>query len=235
MININQIKKRFGKNIVLDGINLDIDEPGIYAILGPNGSGKTTLIKSILGMVIPDSGNIMINGGKVKKQSEYRHKIDYLPQIANFPGNLTVKELLKMIKDLRNSSIDDTSLINYFGINKFIDKKLGELSGGMKQKVNIVLCFMFDSPIIILDEPTTGLDPLALIQLKDLISREKEKKKTILITSHIMNFVEEVSDHIVFLLEGKVYFSGSIDDLKTQTNEETFERAIANLLIKNNA
>lgn len=235
MININQIKKRFGKNIVLDGINLDIDEPGIYAILGPNGSGKTTLIKSILGMVIPDSGDISINGNQVKKQSEYRHKIDYLPQIANFPGNLTVKELLKMIKDLRNSSIDDTTLINYFGINKFIDKKLSDLSGGMKQKVNIVLCFMFDSPLIILDEPTTGLDPLALIQLKDLIFKEKEKKKTILITSHIMNFVEEVSDHIVFLLEGKVYFSGSIDNLKTQTNEETFERAIANLLIKNNA
>jgi len=86
---------------VLKGINLEIQEGDIFAVLGPNGSGKTTLIKSILGMVIPTSGRIEVDGKSIKKEYRYRHKIDYLPQIANFPNNLTVKELIRMIKDLR--------------------------------------------------------------------------------------------------------------------------------------
>jgi Cu-processing system ATP-binding protein len=94
---------------------------------------------------------------------------------------------------------------------------------------------MFDSPLIILDEPTTGLDPISLIRLKDLIQTEKAKGKTILITSHIMSFVEEVSDEIVFLLEGKIYFRGSISELKIKTNQADFEHAIASILIDNHA
>ncbi len=112
----------------------------------------------------------------------------------------------------------------------FLDKKLGNLSGGMKQKVNLLLAFMFDSPLIILDEPTSGLDPISHIRLKELIQSEKTKGKTILITSHIMSFVEEIADEIVFLLEGKIYFKGSISELKTKTNQPDFEHAIASIL-----
>lgn len=101
--------------------------------------------------------------------------------------------------------------------------------------MNIVLTFMFDSPLIILDEPTTGLDPISLIRLKDLIQVEKAKGKTILITSHIMSFVEEVSDEIVFLLEGNIYFKGSISELKTKTKQPDFEHAIASILTENHA
>jgi len=230
MINIEKLHKRFGKNKVLKGIDLDIAKEGIFAILGPNGSGKTTLIKSILGMVIPDDGDIRINKVLVKKKSKYRDQIDYLPQIANFPANLKVEELIAMIKDLRNRPGEDKKLIGLFKLEPFLSKKLSTLSGGTKQKVNIVLTLMFDSPIIILDEPTTGLDPIALIHLKELIKEEKAKGKTILITSHIMSFVEEMADEIVFLLEGKVYFKGDINALKAQTEETNFERAIANLL-----
>ncbi len=235
MISIENLHKRFGKNEVLKGIDLDISENGIFAILGPNGSGKTTLIKSILGMVIPDDGNIRINGELVKKKSKYRDQIDYLPQIANFPANLRVKELISMIKDLRSKPNEDEKLITLFQLEPFLNKKLGNLSGGTKQKVNIVLTLMFDSPIIILDEPTTGLDPIALLHLKDIILEEKKRGKTILITSHIMSFVEEMADEIVFLLEGKVYFKGDINALQTQTKETNFERAIANLLTNHNA
>ena len=231
MIEIKDLHKRFGKNQVLKGIDLDIHQGGIFAILGPNGSGKTTLIKSILGMVIPQSGTISLNGNTIKKDWKYRNEIDYLPQIANFPNNLSVKELIKMIKDLRaNYTNKDQELIELFKLESFLDKKLGNLSGGTKQKVNLVLTFMFDSPLIILDEPTTGLDPISLIRLKDLINTEKEKGKTILITSHIMSFVEEVSNEIVFLLEGKIYFKGTIQELKSKTDQPDFEHAIASIL-----
>jgi|TARA_R110002020_G_scaffold103640_1_gene242522 Cu-processing system ATP-binding protein len=234
MIHIENLYKSFGKNKVLEGIDLSISEKGIFAILGPNGSGKTTLIKSILGMVIPDNGTISINGNSIKNKWNYRNEIDYLPQIANFPANLTVQELIKMIKDLRNLRGEDQQLIDLFKLSPFLNKKLSNLSGGTKQKVNLLLTLMFDSPLIILDEPTTGLDPIALLHLKKLILQEKAKGKTILITSHIMSFVEEMADQIVFLLEGKVYFKGDITALLTQTDEPNFEHAIANLLTKQN-
>jgi len=231
MIEVKDIHKKFGQNKVLEGIDLTIDAKGIFAVLGPNGSGKTTLIKSILGMVIPDKGNIFIDGKAIKGEWNYRNNIDYLPQIANFPGNLSVQELINMIKDLRSSKkADDQRLIELFRIEPFLNKKLSNLSGGTKQKVNLVLTFMFDSPLIILDEPTTGLDPIAHIRLKQLINEEKAKGKTILITSHIMSFVEEVSDQIVFILEGKIYFKGTISELKNKTNESDFEHAIASIL-----
>jgi Cu-processing system ATP-binding protein len=235
MVSIQNLHKKFGKNQVLKGVNLNINEGGIFAVLGPNGSGKTTLIKSVLGMVIPDKGSIEVLGNNVKTSSEYRHKIDYLPQIANFPSNLKVKELIKMIKDLRKPTNEEKRLIELFKLEPFLDKKLGNLSGGTKQKVNIVLTFMFNSPLVILDEPTSGLDPISLIRLKDLIQAEKANGKTILITSHIMSFVEEVSDEIVFLLEGKIYFKGTIQDLKTKTKQPDFEHAIASILTKNHA
>src|SRR5699024_3525168 len=159
----------------------------------------------------------------------------YLPQIANFPSNLTVKELLKMIKDLRNKpGLDENPLLQKFGLSPFMDKKLSRLSGGTKQKVNLVLTFLFDSPCVILDEPTTGLDPAALIILKDLIKEAKADGKIILLTSHIMSFVEEISDEIIFLLEGKIHFKGSAKALKEQTDQVDFEHAIAHLLTPTN-
>jgi len=232
MIQINGLNKKFGKLTVLDGLELEISSGGIFAVLGPNGSGKTTLIKSILGMVIPDKGDIKIEGSSVLKQSKYRNNINYLPQIANFPANLTVKELIKMVKNLRPKVAHDTALIELFDLEPFLDKKLGNLSGGTKQKVNIVLTFMFESDLIILDEPTTGLDPISLIHLKEIIHREKEKGKTILITTHIMSFVEEIADEIVFLLDGEIYFKGTSKELKERTGQKDLEHAIANLIAK---
>lgn len=234
MVTVQNLHKRFGKNKVLRGLGLEIKNGGIFAVLGPNGSGKTTLIKSILGMVIPNKGTIEVLGNNIKNNASYRTQIDYLPQIANFPSNLKVKELIKMIKDLRGKTDNDAALIKLFKLEPFLNKKLGTLSGGTKQKVNIVLTFMFDSPLIILDEPTTGLDPISLIHLKEIIQAEKAKGKTILITSHIMSFVEEVSDEIVFLLEGKIYFKGSINALKEKTTQDNFEHAIASILKHNN-
>ncbi|WP_019670617.1 ABC transporter ATP-binding protein [Eudoraea adriatica] len=227
MIQIENLYKKFGKNQVLSNLDLDIHGNGIFAVLGPNGSGKTTLIKCILGMVVPSSGEIQVQGNTIKRNWKYRREINYLPQIANFPGNLKVKELIRMIKDLRQMDSKEEDLIRLFALDTFLDKKLSTLSGGTKQKVNIVLTFMFDSPLIILDEPTTGLDPGSLIKLKELLLREKNKGKTILITTHIMQFVEEMSDEIVYLLEGNIFFKGNVEQLKAKTNQTDFEHAIA--------
>ena len=232
MIEFKNIHKRFGKLTVLDGLDLEIKDGGIFAILGPNGSGKTTLIKCLLGMVIPNKGEINFEGSTVLGKWNYRNNLNYLPQIANFPPNLTVQELINMVKNLRPKVSAELELIEKFSLKDFLNKKLGNLSGGTKQKVNIALTFMFDSDIIILDEPTTGLDPISLIHLKELIQREKAKGKTILITTHIMSFVNEVANEIVFLLDGKIYFKGSIEALKKQTNNDNLEQAIANLISK---
>ncbi|MDY7396680.1 ABC transporter ATP-binding protein [Aureibaculum sp. 2210JD6-5] len=234
MIVIKNLYKKFGKVEVLKDldlfINSDTTKGAIFAVLGPNGSGKTTLIKSILGIVIPNKGQIEIDGKSVLKKHNYRNNINYLPQIANFPSNLSVKELIKMVKNLRPKTASDQNLIGLFGLEPFLDKKLGNLSGGTKQKVNILLTFMFDSDLIILDEPTTGLDPISLLNLKKIILAEKQKGKTILITSHIMGFVEEMADEIVFLLDGKIYFKGTLAAIKEQTNQTDLEHAIAAIL-----
>ena len=214
------------------GTDLSIKNGGIYAVLGPNGSGKTTLIKCILGMVIPTSGEIEVHGKATKKNWKYRQEINYVSQIANFPGNLKVYELIAMLKDLRQKPSQEEQLISVFGLEPYLNSKLSSLSGGTRQKVNILLAFMFDSPLIILDEPTTGLDPAALISLKKLIQKEKEQGKTILITTHIMQVVEEMADTIVYLLEGKIYFKGTVGELKAVTKENNFDQAIAAIATK---
>jgi len=231
MITCNNVQKAFGKNQVLRGIDLDFQKTGkITAILGPNGSGKTTLIKSILGMVLPDAGTISVNGQPVRKQWAYRSAIDYLPQIARFPENLTVTELLSMIKDIRPGASRDQVLINRFGLEPFLRKRLGNLSGGTKQKVNLTLALMYDSPILMLDEPTSGLDPVAMQTLKAIIQEEKNQGKMILVTTHIMQFVEEIADEIVFLMEGTIYFRGSVEALKESEGVDGLEAAIAGIL-----
>ncbi len=230
MIEFKDVHKKYGKLEVLKGVSFTIKDGGIIAILGPNGSGKTTSMKSFLGMVVPTKGDILFNGKSIKNQWAYREQISYLPQIANFPSNLKVKELIAMIKNIKKLPCHDQELIELFGLQKHLNKSLGNLSGGTKQKVNLVLTFMVDVPVLVLDEPTSGLDPIAILALKKLILREKEKGKTILITSHILSFIEELSDEILFILEGNIYFRGTPQQLLETTQKNNFQEAIAELL-----
>ncbi|RLD26425.1 MAG: ABC transporter ATP-binding protein [Bacteroidetes bacterium] len=233
MVKIEHLNKKFGKLEVLKDLDLTIKKGTINAILGPNGSGKTTLIKCMLGMVIPDSGTISIADKTIKGDWKYRDEIDYMPQIANFPPNLKVREIIAMLKDIRNRDARDAELIEYFELAPYLNKQLRNLSGGTMQKVNIVLAFMFDNPLLILDEPTNGLDPVALLRLKELIAREVKSGKTILFTTHIIRLVEELAEDIVFLLEGKIYFQGSVKEMVSQQKAPDLEHAIADIF-KNN-
>ena len=232
-ISINGSHKSFHKNHVLKGISLDINESGIWAILGPNASGKTTLIKSILGMVLPDNGRIIINDKNVLGEWKYKSKLNYLPQIARFPDNLTVNELFKMIEELRNEKGDLLPLITKFDPHSHLKTKLSNLSGGTRQKVNLALALMYDNPIYIFDEPTAGLDPVALIELKNTLLQLKNAGRLIIITTHIISLVEEIADKIVFLLEGEIRFNGNIKQLKKVSGEKKLEAAIAALISHN--
>ncbi len=231
MIRIQNMSKSFGKQNVLRGINLELNHPGkITAILGPNGSGKTTLIKSLLGIVLPDQGMIELFGKNVQNNYTYRSQIGYLPQIARFPENLSVAELIELIKDIRGPGANEEKLIQRFGLNPFLDKRLSHLSGGTKQKVNLSLAFMYDTPLLMLDEPSSGLDPLAMQRLRQLLDEQKQKGKMILVTTHIMSLVEEIADEIIFLLDGHIHFQGTKEALKDRYQESNVERAIAKIL-----
>lgn len=233
MIEIRGLNKYYGNHHVLKDINLDIGDPGIYAILGPNGSGKTTLLKSIIGLVNPSQGDLRVNGTSISNTHAYRKQISYLPQIARFPDNLRVYELIRLIKDIRNEDADESGLIRLFKIEPEMRKRLRNLSGGTRQKVNMILGFLFDTPYLILDEPTISLDPVSLAKFRKIISEKREQGKIIVYTTHIMNLVEELSDYIILLLEGRIIFKGGLREIYSESGETSLEKAIAQLVEKN--
>jgi Cu-processing system ATP-binding protein len=183
--------------------------------------------------VLPRSGEVRVNETLVSETHLYRRDISYLPQIARFPDNLKVYELIRFIKDIRNQDGDEKPLIDLFQLQSEMKKRLGTLSGGTRQKVNMVLGFLFDTPIIILDEPTISLDPVALAKFKTLISEKKKQGKIILYTTHIMSLVEEFSDRIILLMEGRIIFKGGLEDILTESGKDSLENAIAYLVDKN--
>ena len=233
MLEIKGLRKKYGKLQVLKNLDLDFTQSGIYVVLGPNGSGKTTLIKCILGMVIPEEGTIYYDNLSISGSCEYRKNISYLPQIARFPENLTGRELIAMIKDIRKTESHEQELIDLFELEKHLDKNLKHLSGGTKQKINTVIALMFDSKIIILDEPTAGLDPISLIRFKTLLMKLRSEGKIIIITTHVIDLVEKIADRIIFLLEGETYFNGSVNELIAGQDSSNLEEAIANILENN--
>ncbi len=234
MIEIKNIYKKFGKLEVLSDVNLSCKKGECIALIGPNGCGKTTLIKSILGMVLPDKGSIEFNGETVFKEYLYRKNIGYMPQIGRYPDNMTIGQIIDMIKKIRNSSNElDEDLLKAFELEKMFDKKMRTLSGGTTQKVSAVLAFLFNPDVLILDEPTAGLDPLASEILKDKIIKEKEKGKLIFITSHLLSELDDLITEIIFMQDGKVFFHKKVALLKSETGEDKISKAIAQILKKN--
>lgn len=231
MIALNGVRKRFGALQVLDGVDLEIPAGRVTAIVGPNSAGKTTLIKSILGLTRIDAGTISIGGSPLDTRGSYRDAIGYMPQIARFPENLTVEDLFGMLRGIRNGSrAEDTTLMTTLGLAPFMGKSLRVLSGGTRQKVNAALAFLFTPDVLILDEPTAGLDPVASGVLKDRIAELRGRGATIVLTSHVMSELEELTDDVAFLSDGRIRYAGSVHDLKLRTRQFTLERAVARVL-----
>ena len=236
MITISGLRKSFGQLDVLQGANAVFQKGRVTALVGPNAAGKTTLIKTILGLTKPDSGSISIDGKIVNGDVSYRRRIGYMPQIARFPGNLTGKELLSMLAKLRpDVVVPDRTLIESLELEADLGKQVRTLSGGTRQKLNAVAAFLFSPDVLILDEPTAGLDPRASSKLKDRILSDRAKGRTFIVTSHVMAELEEVADDVIFLADGQVRFSGSLDNLKKTTLQVNLERAIAELMARGKA
>jgi len=232
MIRIEDINKKFKNLQALDDINAEFEKGQVISLIGPNGSGKTTLIKSILGMVRPGSGKIFFNNEPISGDPSYRSQIGYMPQIGRYPDNMKVKQLFKMLKNIRNVGPDklDEELIDKFGLKQIFDKPMRTLSGGTRQKVSAAVAFLFDPDVLILDEPTAGLDPLSSEILKEKILKEKNRNKLILITSHILSDLDELTTHIMYLQEGKLEFFKEIEQLREETGELKLGKAIARIM-----
>lgn len=234
MIKIKNIEKRFKKLQALSDINATFNKGQVISLIGPNGSGKTTLIKCILGLVKPGSGTIYFNEQPIDENVEYRKDIGYMPQIGRYPDNMKTGQLFEMLKNIRKTDKPvDEELYYKFKLDTIRDKSMRTLSGGTRQKVSAALAFLFDPEVLILDEPTAGLDPLSSEILKEKIITEKVKGKLILITSHILSDLEELTTDIIYLQEGKLIFYKTLEQLKEDTGEEKLSKAISMFMKKN--
>ena len=232
MIEIKNLTKKFNKFTALNQVNIRFNDGHSVALIGPNGCGKTTLIKCILGLNVVEDGDILVNNESVKEHYLYRKNIGYMPQIGRYPENMTIAQTIQMIKDTRKVSESelDTELLEAFELKSIFDKKMRTLSGGTTQKVSAVLAFLFNPGIIILDEPTAGLDPLASEILKNKIIKEKNKGKLIIITSHLLSELDDIVSEIVFMNEGKVIVQQSVTDLMTERKSEKISESIISIL-----
>ena len=232
MIEIKNLTKKFNKFTALNQVNIRFNDGHSVALIGPNGCGKTTLIKCILGLNVVEDGDILVNNESVKEHYLYRKNIGYMPQIGRYPENMTIAQTIQMIKDTRKVSENelDTELLEAFELENIFDKKMRTLSGGTTQKVSAVLAFLFNPGIIILDEPTAGLDPLASEILKNKIIKEKNKGKLIIITSHLLSELDDIVSEIVFMNEGKVIVHQSVEELMTERKTEKISESIISIL-----
>ncbi len=229
MIAVHNLTKAFGSLKALDGVSVRCERGECIALIGPNGSGKTTLIKCILGMVVPGGGELLFDGQNIANDWKYRRKIGYMPQSGRFPENMTMRQVFMMMKDLRkeDAATLDEELIDNFGLQALMEKRMRTLSGGTRQKVGAALAFLFNPDVMILDEPTAGLDPLSSEILKEKIRKEKAEGKLILITSHILSDLDEVVTEVIYLQDGKLKFHKTVAQLRSDTDETKLSKAIA--------
>ena len=180
MIVAKNLTKKFGKVYALNGVSVSCNKGECVALIGPNASGKTTFIKCLLGMVVPNSGTIHFDNNSITNNWLYRNRIGYMPQIGRYPENMTIAQVFNLMREIRKPiGQPDEELVKSFNLEGMMQKRMRTLSGGTIQKVSASLAFLFNSDVLILDEPTAGLDPVSSEILKNKITREKNKGKLI--------------------------------------------------------
>jgi Cu-processing system ATP-binding protein len=215
MLAARNLSKSFGRIRALDDFSVTMERGQSVLLIGPNGSGKTTFIKCVLGLVLPDKGELTLDGASLFGAAAVRRNIGYMPQIGRFPDQLRVGQIFEMMREIRRGSHTrtDEDLVEAFGIHKISHKAARTLSGGTRQKVSACLAFLFDPDILILDEPTAGLDPMAAEILKEKVHAERARNKLILLTSHILSDLDEITSDVLYLIDGRLQFYRSIGGL----------------------
>ncbi len=231
MIIASGITKTFGRLRVLDDFGVTMSGGHAFSLIGPNGSGKTTFIKCLLGTVIPDSGSVTLDGVDLLRTPELRSRIGYMPQIGRYPDNMRVGQLFDMLAELRPTSQKrDEELMDAFEMRRIADKPMRTLSGGTRQRVSACAAFFFDPQVVVLDEPTAGLDPVSVEILKEKVNAERRRGKLVLLTSHILSDLEDMTTDVIFLIEGRLRFCRPITELREESGGERLGRLMARLM-----
>jgi len=231
MIRLDGVSKSFGRLQVLDRIDLAVRPGACLALIGPNACGKTTLIKTVLGMVLPTAGLVTFEGRDIRHDVDYRRYIGYMPQIGRYPEHMTVGDVFAMIREIRQDEPEtDEELVEAYGLRAMFGKPMRTLSGGTTQKVSAALAFLFRPRVMILDEPTAGLDPVAAETLKDKIIREHRNGRTIIITSHLLAELDELITDIIFMQEGRIRLDMPKQELVARSGQPSLAKAIIQLL-----
>jgi Cu-processing system ATP-binding protein len=231
MLHAQGLAKSFGRLRALVDLTATMRRGQSVALIGPNGAGKTTLIKCVLGLVRPDAGELALDGVSLLSSPEPRRRIGYMPQIGRFPDHLRVGQLFDLMREVRRGTHErtDEDLIHALQIDRIAHQTAGTLSGGTRQKVSACLAFLFDPDVLVLDEPTAGLDPVSVEIVKEKARAELARGKLILVTSHILSDLDEIATDVLYLIEGRMRLYRSIAELKAESGESRLDRVVARI------
>ena len=224
-LEISNLTKKFGEQTALNNINIEIKKNEIIGLLGPNGAGKSTLMKSVVGVIKIDEGKIIFDGKDITENEVFSKKnIGFLPENNPLYQEMYVKEYLQFVADIHGISNEKVEeIINLVGITPEKNKKISQLSKGYKQRVGLAQAILHEPNLLILDEPTNGLDPNQIVEIRNVI-KEIGKEKTVILSTHIMQEVEALCSRVILLNKGKIVADQSIEEFKGQYKnlEEAF-------------
>jgi ABC-2 type transport system ATP-binding protein len=232
ILEVKELRKYFATQKAVDGISLEIKKGSIFGLLGPNGAGKTTLIRMITGIFYPDQGQILLNGKNFNPENDAKH-IGYMPEERGLYKKMKIGEQALYLAQLKGiSKKEATEKINFWfkrlEMESWWNKKVEDLSKGMQQKLQFVITVLHEPDLIILDEPFSGLDPINANLIKDEIYRLAKNGASIIFSTHRMEQVEEICDHIALVNKGNKILDGTVAEVKEQFKENLFEITLSN-------